>query len=194
MVRTAKAKRGRPAKPPEERKKSVMLTARIQPELKADLERARKASGNTLGKEVAFRLKRSFTQRADAWGDDYSRGLGLMVARIMTWVQEATGKKWGTDRYTYAEVLHCINAVLTHPTMLPGGPIVLPVDGLSRWSADPEIFREAGQLGKELAGVVIRDLFREATEPTAGELINDDLPRAGRLLGLKPAWKEESQS
>jgi hypothetical protein len=193
MVRKSKAKRGRPEKPPEERK-SVMLTARIQPDLKAELERARKASGNTLGKEVAFRLRRSFTQRADAWGDDYSRGLGLMVARITTWVQEATGKKWGEDRYTYAEILHCITSVLTHPVMLPGGPIELPIDGLSRWAANPEVFREPGELGKQLAGTVIRDLFREATTPTAGEPINDDLPRAGRLLGLKPAWKEETQS
>src|SRR5262249_12417411 len=118
MAKRAKAKRGRPPMKPSE--KSVMLTARIDRETKASLDKAVRAARRarptwSLGKEVAWRLRRSFIKRQDVLGDDQCHGLALAVARLASVTQSTTRTGWRDHRYTAEVVRAGIAALLTHP-------------------------------------------------------------------------------
>lgn len=202
MATKAKPKRGRPkgtGKAAQERR-SIVQSVRIHPDLKAELASAAKAAGHSIGAEISNRLRWSSAKRPAAWGGNHSHALAIIAARVATWVAALTGETWHKDRFTAEAVVTCLNNVMAHPALSPPPPPELP-PRLARHIAELEAAGVAGldawksqtDLGLACSLGVLRQLFTTPapTHPSGEDAINDDLPHAGRLLGLRQSESGE---
>jgi hypothetical protein len=194
MKRTRKPGAGRKPKPPE--RKTVMLTLRVQPELKAALVRAGRGKKRwSLSNEVTDRLEESLSNRGDYFGSDRERQLGMIVARCAQWIHLHTGVSWRDSPWAFQALAACLQQVL--PLLGPAGPVEVPqkvADEVARWTAagvdDSECQRYGSPegIGARVAGI-IQAMFNAGDLNMSVEWAND-LGRAAKVLGLSAQQKE----
>ena len=114
---------GRPPLGPKEGKRAP-LSIRTTLDLRADLEKASKASGRSLAQEVEHRLEQSFrhearaaeiaqTARREAFGSESRYKLMLILAGLIGLIEERHGhRSWLSDRPTFRGLKAAVVAFL----------------------------------------------------------------------------------
>jgi hypothetical protein len=95
--------------------KSATFTTRIQPELRAALDKSAKGSKRSLSQEVERRLQESFKLPAEIardLGPPHIRALARLVSQVGQGVELMTGFKWREDRFTSEAFRSAINILL----------------------------------------------------------------------------------
>jgi hypothetical protein len=190
MARKKRKPGGGRKKLPPDRARSAMLTARVYPDLKADLERACERSGKTLSDEIEERLRRSFSKREDAFGDDRTRWFALLVARLATRINGRLGLHWRDDRWAYEALLAGIPALLS--MMAPKGEAKMPgmiADQIGLYEHDglPEyadLFRTPKAFGAFTAFDLRELAIGDGKEIAEASKHNYDLGRAALEVGM----------
>src|SRR5215208_4440886 len=95
--------------------KSATFTTRIQPELRADLDKSAKRNKRSLSQEVERRLRESFEvpgKIARDFGPKHIAALAWLVSHVGQGVELMTGAKWLEDRFTSEAFRSAINILL----------------------------------------------------------------------------------
>jgi hypothetical protein len=99
----------------EYRGKSATFTTRIQPELRAALDKAAVKNNRSLSQEVEKRLHDSFelpAQLARRFGPSHIAAFSRLVSEVGKGVELVTGKRWRDDRFTYEAFKSAVNMLL----------------------------------------------------------------------------------
>jgi len=102
-----KKRRGRPPMGPVTGR-SVHVSARIPVGTDASLRREAKRKGLSFSQLVALRLG----AHSDVYGFAHVRALAVMVARVVTEIEQQTGHKWHEDRFTFESVENAIKMLM----------------------------------------------------------------------------------
>jgi hypothetical protein len=169
-----------------------MLVARVYPALKADLERACERSGKTLSDEIEERLRRSFSKREDAFGDNTTRYFALLVARLATKIQRYLGVSWRNDRWAFDALAEGIPALLS--MMAPLGEPKVPeghaarlrdLDDRGGWRKEyADMLRTPMHLGVHMAFQLRESAVGDMKELAEASPHDYDMPIAGREVGM----------
>jgi hypothetical protein len=95
--------------------KSAAFSTRITQELRDSLEKEAQASGKSMSQIVERRLRESFDKpRAQReLADKRVKATALMVARLTSSIESATGKKWNEDRFTSDALKSAISTAMS---------------------------------------------------------------------------------
>ena len=107
--------------------KTATFTTRIQPELRAALDRAAQEKKRSLSQEVEKRLHESF--EFPAWvarkfGPPHIAALSRLVSEVGQTVELLTGKRWREDRFTFEALKSAVNILLDR--LAAEGDVQLP--------------------------------------------------------------------
>jgi hypothetical protein len=175
-----KRKPGRKPKPVDQRK-SATINARVGADLRKELDKAAKAAKRSLSAEVAARLRRSFTQRPDVFGDDSTRALALTISRLASWVQTFTGRPWPSNRFTFEAMAAGVRHLMEHPAIVPSGSV--EPDPITLWKMEglaPDLTPQGIGLSAFLG------VLHELTGPGSGN------PPAGSIKLIKRTARDKA--
>ena len=121
----SRKKRGRPALPPGEGKRSA-VGLRVTAALRKRLERAAETSGRSMSQEAEIRLERSFLEE-DA---EYKAFGGEDRYRLMKWLalsiqiaEDVTGKNWRRDKETFQMGFAAVTTMIERLTPRSAGEL-----------------------------------------------------------------------
>lgn len=122
-------KRGRPPKAATGTK-AASFTARIDPNLRKDLEAAAAAHSISLSEEIESRLARSFDAEREreqvfaAFGEKPNYSVCRLIGELMRRLDTQTGKSWAADRWTFDQLQRGIKRLMDE--LQPAGNPVRP--------------------------------------------------------------------
>jgi hypothetical protein len=167
---------GRPPKPAKERMSEV-IGIRLPPDLRAALEQSAKGSGQSIGQEVASRLRQSLGDR-----DEKTRALGLAIRHLSAALENLTGRHWHDGRWPLLVLSSGMSWVLA---TLAADEDNQPEEGHPCHGSDPE---ELGRLlGIATTRAMSRTLAENLASPLSAFSSQEDLSvlsEAGRVFGI----------
>jgi hypothetical protein len=175
--------RGRPPKPPQERK--VQISVRLTPELLEQLEKQAAKNKSTISEEISARLATSFTSREayvrKNFGDLESYMFCILLAIVFKDLRVQTGHRWFERKFTFKHAVIAAQELFSYfqPTDRQLVPRDLPAaERVLAYGADPAPILEQAKdypFGKLAARDAVRRLETEHTlrDEEAGD---EDLP------------------
>jgi hypothetical protein len=152
-----------------------MLTTRITPKTRADLERAAQKSGRSLSQEVEHRLDDSIRRDRERAHKRHVRTLAKAVALVTERVEGATEKRWLDDTFTGDALRHALEFLVFH--FAPHEALEVPAKVEAAAAKVPPASRDRCltpiEVGQHEAGWVI-------------SWIEMDLDQGGRLSRTSP--------
>jgi hypothetical protein len=115
-------------KPQGDTSKSVSLSVRITPDLRAALQREADRSKRTLSVEVAMRLKRSLEQpkKSERLLAPHNRALGSSISQIAQRIEMHTGHRWQANAFSGETLKSAVEIFLSLSQIAPTGEICVP--------------------------------------------------------------------
>ena len=174
--------------------KSATFTTRIQPELRAALDKCAKRNDRSLSQEVEKRLRESFEVQGKM-GPTHIGALAWLVSQVGQGVELMTGVRWREDRFTSEAFRSAINILLDR--LAPETEIKVPercaqtaMDSDRHSPGLGEQFRRPDGVGAAAAFGLLSQLELMETPPPARAGVRSAkqfyaLPRVRQDLGLK---------
>jgi len=106
-------------------RKTKMITTRVTPETRMDLDRAAKKSGRSLSQEIEARLRVSIEKVRSIDSSHQIRALGEAVMLVARYIERATEKHWHEDAFTGQAVRQGCEFLISH--FAPRGTPITPV-------------------------------------------------------------------
>jgi hypothetical protein len=186
------------------RGKAATFTTRIQPELRAALDKAARESNRSLSQEVERRLDESFkiaAKIARDFGPPHIAAFSHLVSEVGRMAELMTGKRWREDRFTFEAFKSAVNILLDR--LAYDGDLQLPERcALSANETDRhspgfgEQMRRPDGVGAAIAlGLWSQIEMSDTPPPRKGVHLANQfyaLPKVRRDLGLK-SNKEQSR-
>jgi len=169
--------------------KSAVLTTRITPETRTDLDRAAKRSGRSLSQEVEVRLRSSIEKVRSIDRSRHIRALGEAVMLVARYIERATEKHWHEDAFTGQAIRQGCEFLNSH--FAPRGTPTTPVS-----IAEAAARRPGGKAGDaHLVGCTEAGKVISMIESWSNRSFQDEVVASARSTGgyFPEEWRLHEQ-